>query len=264
MPYVRRRWRVLGRRRRSRFRRPVYRKRRYGYRTYRRMGGRLYKRRRLSNRTLRRRSGAVVQTVTPFSPIMYTKFKCNDVWVWQVNYGDERYFVNFYANNPFDPVIGVSTSACSGFPALMQVYQQCTCFASKVVARFNVMSGHFGCVYVLMEDHFMYHAAGVTRDFLKENRRDAVSRNCYNYTNSAQGPCVLKMYRTTKALEQKKELEPTVYSCTRTSGPSVLTLAQVGALVAGSTGSNPGSYQVSVDITVTYYCKLFNRVNLDA
>lgn len=194
--------------------------------------------------------------------MLLTKFKMEDVWNFTVSSPGASVGYNFYANNAFDPVVGTSTSACSGYPQLMQIYKYCTVFATKVRAIFTIVTGHQAFGYVLMEDHNFRHVAGITRDFLRENPRDVRSAYLFNGQYNTK-PKTVTMFRTTKGLEHKTELENPAYSSTVSGGPTIYTYAQVGVLEAGS-GVNPGGGQIYANIRITYYCKLFDRINLDA
>lgn len=125
-------------------------------------------------------------------------------------------------------------------------------------------SAFFVLGYVLIEDHNFYHVNGVTRDYLKENKLDSCRvRTILNpgaYSKS-QG---ISMYRTIKRVEQKKELEPVNYQTTLSSGPQTPVYCQIGCMNAGSVAGVPPNVTTYVNVTVTYYCKLFDRVNLDA
>lgn len=268
MPYARRRF---FRRRYTPFRRfRTYRRRSYTGR-YRSRSG--FRRRYLGSRrgVMRRRSRSAVPYSrridripwSPIAPMVLTKFKMEDVWNFQVTApGGASAGINLYGNNAYDPVVGSSTSACSGYSQLMQIYKYCTCYGTKVRAIFNLYLGHQCFGYILMEDHNFRHSTGITRDFLRENPRDCRSAYLFNGTYNSS-PKTITLFRTTKSLEQKTELENPAYSSTSSGGPTIYTYAQVGIVPSGS-GVNPGGCSVFVNIRITYYCKLFDRVNLDA
>lgn len=148
---------------------------------------------------------------------------------------------------------------------MMYIWKSCLCFACKVNVDFTIHAGHQGIGYVLMEDQNMSHVGGVTRDFLMENPIHLRQKRIYLYTNvkNTRYSNRVTMYRRIKSLQQKLELEPLTYSSTRTSGPPTLTLAQVGVFNPGS-GLSPGATNFLAHIRITYYCRLYDRVNLDA
>lgn len=61
------------------------------------------------------------------------KFKAADTW--QPATSSAGGMVQFYANNPYDPIVGVSTTTCSGFDVLMDLYKWGICYACKVKVK---------------------------------------------------------------------------------------------------------------------------------
>lgn len=221
------------------------------------------RRRRLSSRILPRT--ATLFRSPPLPNVIYTKFRCRDVWHFDLNVATPNPFVNLYANNPYDPVVGASTTACSGYPQLTSTWRNCLCFATKVVvlAWTNTSVASMEChVYILMEDHNFRHAAGCTRDFVVENGHDLRQKLLTCFPCNLR-PIRLSYYRTTKSLEKKLELEPVSYCGYHSAGPNVYTYAQVGAVPARSVVTTEFT-NAHCNISITYYCKLWDRINLDA
>lgn len=213
-------------------------------------------------RRLYKRQEAVKFYKWPVPSIVYTKFRAQDSWGLTIPAK-----VNFYAGNPFDPVVGASVTACSGYAALMSIYAQCLCFACsvKVIAVAGGGTASHCKMYIMWEDHNAQHVgAALARDYVQENRRDCVVKNCYLYNYNVR-PCYLKSFRKIKAIEKKKELEPLLYACGPSSGPAGGANYQTYCYVGGVMGSSTGglTLQVEADVRITYYCKLFNRVDLD-
>lgn len=270
MPYYRRRY-ILRRRRvysrRIGTRRAPFRRRVRRARVTRRYGGG-GKRKRLSSRSMYPRGKNLIITRPPFNPIMWTKFRMDDQWNFLISGVAPFQQISFYSNNPFDPVVGVSTSACSEYPQLMQLYRNCMCFACKVVVRAsprNINTSE-AIIYLMMEDNNGRHlTSGITRDFLMENSHDLVKRVILNpqhvNRNNTQR---MSMYRKIKNLQNKKELEPAQYAGTLTGGPPTLTYAYVGTTFRGSGFQSGETCSIMAQITITYYCKLWDRINLDA
>lgn len=130
---------------------------------------------------------------------------------------------------------------------------------------FQSYTGYQCLGYVLMEDHTFTHVGeNVTRDFLMENPINCRWRILYRDTNAQNFRTPrISMYRTIKQLEQKKELEPLTYSSTVSAGPQIYTYAKVGVRNIGS-GTSPGNVTLHANVRITYYCKLFDRANMDA
>lgn len=253
--------------RRRTYRRPVLRRRSYRRRPSRRSfrRGGYSKRRRLSPGNVYRRSASAVipRHVTPLPDILYTKFRCEDVWQHNLSTGSVNVYTNFYANNPYDPVVGVSVSACSGFPQLMALYAQCICFASKITLTAQHYSGENTFCYILaMDNNFYRGTTGVTRDFVREAPADVCrSAPLVNQIYNVR-PLRMSMYRKVKFIEGVKDLDRSQYCCTGSSGPIRHTYFQVGQIYQSSA---PTSSTVSATrIMITYYCKLYDRGNVDA
>jgi len=221
-------------------------------------------RRGLSRGGFRRRMprGSVVMYKNPIAPILFTKLRATDIWAYAVELTNKNSFTNWYTNSAYDPIVGSSLTACSGYSVLAQLYKYCIVFACKMVVTFDIYTGHSALVYIMMEDHNFRHVTGVTKDFLEENPRDVVYRYQYSGGKNVR-PVTLKMFRTIKSLEGKLELEPASYSSVVNGGPAVHTYGQIGTCYPSS-GTSPGTTGTHAHVRVTYYCKFYDRVNVDA
>lgn len=256
-------------RRRTQFRRrfPTFRRRTYGYKrrfpNFRR--GRTYgkmfrKRRRLANTTLPRYKQATITRNPPVSPIMYTKFKMGDVWNLNIIAPNTRAALNIYLNNPYDPIVGASVSACAGYSQLMAVYKYCICFAVKVTCTFapGATAQPLVFVYIAMDGLENLHPTGYLKDPLQEGSPLNLKYKTVWPGLNNQRTTTISMYRRIKTLTSEKDLEETQYRGTQTAGPTNLVYGVVGATLAGS-GTVTASAYINAAIKITYYCKLYER-----
>lgn len=163
-------------------------------------------------------------------------------------------------NNPYDPVVGISTSACSAYNVLMTIYRRCVCFASKITVRAINIGNMEAYLYVLGENHDFRHTNGVTRDFIRENPVNLRSKLVFQHEMNMR-PTFIRSFRKIKSMEDKKELEPITYGCTISSGPSIPTYWQVGSVYSASGDISTSTTRVIIKIV--YYCRLNDRINLD-
>jgi len=169
-----------------------------------------------------------------------------------------------YANNPYDPVVGISTPACSGFTEIMTLYNSCICYACKVKVTFykgdNVLEV-FG--YIAMPDYENFGWLNVTKDFLVESPMNVKYRMLTSYlVNQQKNPVGCSMYRTIKGMFHKTELEPNVFGCTRTSGPPSGGSAEIR--IGATPSSTPVEFAVRAYVTIVYYCNVYGRFAMQA
>lgn len=186
-----------------------------------------------------------------------------DVWSFT---GDG--YVSFYANNPYDPVVGVSTSACSGFPQLMSIWKYCICYGFKITVIWHAgsASAPSATLYIHFQDHNHAIPDGQqTRDFILENPQWIRTQTAWNSAWNITGPKRATVFKKIKDIEHKKELEPQIYQCTYSGGltGSGLCYCTVGVMSTGSSAlSTLGT--VCMDCSLTYYCRIWDRIKMDA
>lgn len=183
------------------------------------------------------------------------KFKAVDTWTPASHAAGGA--ASFYANNPYDPVVGASITKCSGWDAMMDLYSYAIVYGTKVVARFlpNTVNG---VAYIWWTgSNISLPAAAPSLNYIREAPMNMLSKFTPIYAYN-QKPCFLKSYMRMKYLEKRKELEPDDYKAVSNSGPSLLNGVQVGYVPADS--ANAQGFQWPIFIEITYYCKLFNRI----
>lgn len=263
MPYVRRRGRLLGRRRRvGRYGRPIFRRRRFPYRTFRRgrSMGRGYKRRRLTARTLRVGTDASVSIRRPISTVLWTKFRYANAFALNCATVNTDYYKHYNMNWPGQPDASVAADYCSGWTQLMTIYRDCLVFGFKIFARFMTYTGQMCYCYILFDDHSHYlTTATLNRNFFAEDREHTIVKLACINGSSGWRPTVIRAYRSIKRIEQQRDLELESYVAQRSNAPSLIPRAQVGAMQLGS-GASPGPQVLNVYLEIVYYCKLFNRI----
>lgn len=254
--------------------------RRRPYRTLYRRRPRLYRRRYTPRRRIYRRRPAArrlrlgpasTQILRgPIPPFLWVKFKYNDYHYLSANLSTPNSIAAFYANNPYDPVVGVSTSTCSGYSMWLQLYERCICFASKIVVRSYIGSNTNteNISYVYSQDHNLRFPNGLTRDQLTEQNSVLRKKQWLSTTyliQSMPNYHTMSLFAKTKAVEQKRELEPLLYSTTVGGGlaSSYATYWIVGTRLAAGLPTSGAECSMRHQITITYYCKLFNPVALD-
>ena len=203
----------------------------YGRRRYGRLAGRRYVRSRLRRRYTRRTRSLVLSRGRFGSRALlpdkaFVKFKFwNDYPLTQPTPPVDH--VDFYANNVFDPVLGASAPTCNGFDSLMTFYKNFMVYGCKVKCRFiKVDTTAEALAYIHMPDVCQWSGTLPTKDFLMEGPLNVKYAMIYSYQlNTNHCPVTLSMYRRTKAIANKTELEPALYAGTRFSGPSELCLS---------------------------------------
>lgn len=181
-----------------------------------------------------------------------TEFKAHDTWVPTAAAGGN--YTQFYANNPYDPVVGASTTACSGFDKMMQIYTYGICYACKVIVRFlnGGAVNQTGYIY-FTDSEVALPATQPSFDQINEIRRDIkkadVIVNAYN-----KSPPVISYYRTMRSLEGSKDLRVIDYLFNDSTGPSKALGVQVGSRPLVSTDATACS--LLTEVTIIYYCTL--------
>lgn len=182
------------------------------------------------------------------------KFKAADTWTPATSVAGG--FASFYANNPYDPVIGVSTTSCSGFEQLLDIYKWGICYACKVKVKAMIQTVN-SLVYIYWTDSTMsLPVAAPSTDRVMELGQNIAWKHkaVYQYNET---PGYLKSYKSMKALEKRKELEPDDYLFTSSAGPARANGVQVGYIPADS--GSAITYLCPLFVRLTYYCKLFER-----
>lgn len=148
----------------------------------------------------------------------------------------------------------------------MAIYKNCVCFASKITCTPIVVTSASTEVvcFIMFEDHNGRHITnalnGFTKDFLMENSHDIRKRFIYSYSYQ-QPPRRFSYYRTTKSLEQTRNLDEQ-YWLTSSASPDTHTYAGVGCAFFQS-GITTQTSTARLNITITYYCKIWDRIDLD-
>lgn len=184
-----------------------------------------------------------------------TKFRAVGTWVPASAIGGG--FQQFYANNAYDPVVGISTTKCSGFTQMMSIYTYGIVYACKIEAK--LMTNTVNTIGFILWDDSTTNLTATTipsLDLLTECPRDSVWKHqaVYQYN---EVPIYLKMFKKIKALERKSELEPSSYKFDANNGPAKACGVQVGYIPADTT--NATAFLAQMFIRITYYCRLFNR-----
>lgn len=196
----------------------------------------------------------------------FCKFKAADTWNFSYTSPGTSDFMWLYANNPYDPIAGASTTACTGYSTMMTLYNKCMVYGCRVKAGFvqTTASGSELFGYIHQDISSTSYAALLTQAQLCEGGLKHLTYRLLQapiQSNQVQ-PVWIKNFARTKDLEQKRELEPASYACTASAGPTIKTNAMIGLVHAG-TGLTDG-FAVRVLIRVTYYCKLFDKKALTA
>lgn len=265
MPYTRRRRAVIRTRRfirrPRRTTRPRFRRGRGSWRN--RFGGG-WKRRRIGSRRLYPGRQGNIITKCPLPCTLWTKFRCQDEYLFNVTTTVRTHFLNFQANNPYDPILGTLPGKCSGYLDLMNIYRNCVCFAAKLQIS--------GCstspiaqnvwMYILADDHNARHGSGPTNAWMGEQTKDCVKTVIRPYIMNETSRR-LKMYRKTKDIEQISTLPIQQFGCTVTAGPAIQWYLQAGIIFVGTTQIAGDVGNTRADWKITFYCKLTDRINMD-
>lgn len=256
--YYRRRYPYRARYRRSTLRRRLPIRRRLPLRPRRRWGGR---------RPLRYGRSVTRIPRAPLPNVLYLKFHYAEQTTGTVNQTAPVFIVPFYANNPYDPVVGVSTVGCSGFSAVMSIYAWCMCFGCKATVKFAIAQANVIEVYsfIMFESHDAPRSINatnlITLDYLRENPIHVKSRLMYDMTTANTKPTWMSMYRRIKSLENNGKLDVYQYRCSRTSGPTLNTRCTIGFRTSDTQSTQ--AIPVRMHWKLTYYCRVWERINLD-
>lgn len=173
--------------------------------------------------------------------------------------------MRFYSNSPYDPIVGVSTIKCTGFDDMMAIYATGICYAFKIKISSIILSSTVveQMLYIQHNDHTsttgnaLLSLNQITEINLVSRRKTLYSANLQN---SSSNSIPISSYVKMKSIEKKKELEQDVYGFTRTSGPAYHTYTSVG--IQSMTSSTSPDFICRAFIQVTYYCKLFDKVQM--
>lgn len=245
--------------------RPYYGRGRYSFRSRRRGGYNTGYRYRGVRGLYNSRSVTTIPRI-PLPNIMYLKFHYAEQVTGTVNNTSPVFAIPLYANNPYDPVVGASTVGCSGFNAVMSLYAWCMCFAAKITLRVQESSANTIEIYawILMESHDAQRSTtpsqSITLDLLRENPIHLKSKLIYNAAYNVR-PTYLSMYRRIKSIEGTSHLDPFQYRCSRTVGPAINSRLTFGIRTSDNTVAT--AQTARMHFKVTYYCRVYDRLNLD-
>lgn len=224
-------------------------KRRYTRKTRSRRGG--------FRRGIPRRFGPSRSLGALVPNVVRVKFHAADVWQPATNAAGS--YVCFYQNNPYDPVVGASTTKCSGFDQIMGLFKLGICYGSKISVRFLNGMGVNSFTYVRAVGYTDYPiTAQIDRNMALETPQNTITKFTPVYLYN-QKPTYIKMYRSTKALAHKKFLDPDSWHYYLSGGPTMQQEWQVGYFPADTTNSIV--YSMPMYVRITYYCKCFNRAD---
>lgn len=199
-------------------------------------------------------------TIIP--PKAMVKFKGADTWSLTNTTPGTSNWKQFYANNPFDPVVGASTTACSGFSQMMAFYARGICFATKVVLHWEQStSEHTHMLYVKWWSS-LETPANVSSDEMLENPRGRIRYRRTLPADHGRPEPIVRAFARTKVIENAKDLAPVYYAFTGAHGPSTTTYFTIGLQSPESNYTGPWSDRISA--VVTYYCRLFDRLDVSA
>lgn len=192
-----------------------------------------------------------------------TKFKAFDTWIIQ-NSAVYTPRIRFYTNNPYDPVVGVSGTKCTGFDDLMSLFTYGVCYGCKVVIRPIMYTSNPEVIAYIK--HYMSTEADLGWLSLNQIMETNMVKHRIVYTcaSTLSGWSMgnvrpLNTYVNIKRLEKKKELEASYYF-TKTSGPGSATMVDLGFRHARSDLVPADNlFSVRCIISITYYCKLFSK-----
>lgn len=249
--YVRRRrYRASGFRRGTRYAGRFRRSRRVG---------RFYPRRRFYNRgTICKVPGVVLP------PKAFIKFRFFSVYTLNASTSSPSdRSLAFYINNPYDPVVGVSTSTCTGYTTIMGMYQHCICLAAKIHVSFYPISTVYPCfgylaAFASQDSNLL--GTEPTRDVLSELHGRYSVRRLLNANVQSDRLRKLHKFVTIRKLEGLTRLDPTAYQSTSSSGPSRLCYAVLGIRNMTDDSSTEATTH-KVFVNITYYCKVLDRAD---
>lgn len=194
------------------------------------------------------------------------KFKASDIWNFTYATPGVSDFMWMYGNNPYDPIHGASTTACAGYAQYMAMYNKCVTYATKITVGFVQTTNNASELY-----GYVHHDISTTSlaRVLTQSEVVEASLKHFKYclvtsTNITQQvqPVWVRMFARIKDVEQKTELEPSIYSCGAASGPTNLTALLIGLVHVGSALTD--GFAIRAIINVTYYCKLLDKKPLGA
>lgn len=189
------------------------------------------------------------------------KFKYTGLWSATYATPGTTDKLNFYMNNPYDPIPGVSLPKCTGFDQLMDLYEFGICYGAKVSVRsyFTLATAAPMISYI----HFDSSRGSYNRTLTIDEVTESTITDRWKFLispliDSQQRPNFkpLKAFRTVKSVEKKSELEPEDYRFTKSSGPGTLPMCHVGFLRLSSSDTG---FTVTSFIQIKFYCKLMEK-----
>lgn len=192
---------------------------------------------------------------------LMSKFKYTGSWNVSYSTPGTTDKLNFYANNPYDPLPGVSTQKCTGFDELMALYEFGICYAVKISYRasFNLSTDYPLCLYCHVDSSRANYNKTLSIDEVTETRlvnRWTLLQPTTMTTNQVNTFRPHRVFQKIKYVEKKKELEPSDYRFTDGSGPTSLVQAHIGTV---KTLPSQSGWTLNLFVQITYYCKLFEK-----
>lgn len=193
----------------------------------------------------------------------FTKFKAVDTW--QLNKSISLSpFMRFYSNNPYDPVYGTSTTKCTGFDDMMDIYKYGICYGFKINVRPVYSSNQPEIILYIQNDGHEGTNTGsiLTLNQVTETNLVAKWRMLYSFNIMSDPAKIrpLRNYVKIKHLEHKRELETTNYQFSKSTGPNFSTVCALGAVYANS--ASTFDFSVRCFVQITYYCRLFEKMQM--
>lgn len=190
------------------------------------------------------------------------KFKACDTWLLtRVIASSTEPWMSFYSNNPYDPVVGASTTKCTGFDDLMSFYKRGIVYGFKIeVDPILITNVAEHVCYVHHMDHNKNNNTWLSLNQITETGLVDKWRLIYSYVFKIPGRDHMMSYKKIKDLERTKDLDIDNYSFTKSTGPTLTTLCNLGWRMADSS-QNP-DITTRAFVQITYYCKLFEKLTM--
>lgn len=196
------------------------------------------------------------------------KFRCQDLFPFTITSTSQMNYTAFNINNPRNPnTSSILAASCNGFPAMMAMWRRCLCTSVKVTAHMY-LTGGMPCIlgFIVFDDHNLWHTVsgnGITRSFIYESPNNVSYQTVNSLSQYQAKPVIVSRYTSIKQLEGEPDLEAQTYSCTATADPTLQPRAYVGFTMPTNTTANMLSSSCWANVIVTYYCTLYERIDLN-
>lgn len=173
-------------------------------------------------------------------------------------------YLEYSMNSPYDPYFGVGGGTCEGYSSLINIWSRYIVYGCKAAFRATCLSNTENnnlYVALIATPSSMYSVySPPTYDQIQEqkDRLRVVCKTMLPLNGTYEYRALMKKYYSIAKVETaQRNLDPTLYSGAYNGDPSAQPVLYVGG---GTVEGAATSMSISGLLTITYYCKFYDRV----